>query len=174
MSLDVVAQDQTTMVLGFGVRTVARVFRGFRGDPVPIPVTPSQNMVTEHFVRPSDIDIFFHLNNAMYLRHAELARWELLPRTGLLQKAIKDRWMFLVVSQDADYLKPLPPLAKFTMNTRAEPDETGKYLMFTHDFLYKDEMYATARVKAIVKRTTGDYAGQTVKPKDMPEFFAAE
>ena len=162
------------MVLGFGFRTVARVLRGFRGDPVPIPIAPSYDMVTEHFVRPSDIEIFFHLNHAMYLRHAELARWELLPRTGLLQKAVKDRWMFLVVSQDADYLKPLPPLVKFTMNTRAEPDKTGKYLMFTHDFWYKGEMYCSARVKAIVKRSSGELAGQTVKPKDMPEFFAHE
>ena len=32
----------------------------------------------------------------------------------------------------------------------------------------------SARVKAIVKRSSGELAGQTVKPKDMPEFFAHE
>ena len=137
-------------------------------------ISAGKLVVFDIALNQSDIDIFFHLNNAMYLRHAELARWELLPRTGLLQKAVKDRWMFLVVSQDADYLKPLPPLVKFTMNTRAEPDKTGKYLMFTHDFWYKGEMYCSARVKAIVKRSSGELAGQTVKPKDMPEFFAHE
>ena len=162
------------MVLGFGLRTAQRVFRGFYlSERVPLPIAPSTSMVTEHFVRLSDVDLFFHLNNAMYLRHTELARWELLPRTGLLQKAIKDRWMFLVVSQDAHYLKPLPPLVRFTMDTRVAPDESGKYLMFTHDFWYRDELHCSARVKAIVKRTTGELAGQTVKPMDMPEYFEA-
>ena len=160
------------MVLGFTARTAGRVLRGFLiSERVQTPVAPSVNMTTQHFVRPSDCDMFMHMNNAMYFRHAELARWELLPRTGLLQKAISERWMFLVVDQFASYMKPIKPFSSFEVKTRAGSDDSGKYIMFTHEFWYKDSLYCTANVKAIVKRTTGKFAGQTVKPIDMPEFF---
>jgi len=118
---------------------------------------------------PVDCDFFFHMNNCMYFRHAELARWELLPRTGILQAAVKHKWMFLVVSQDADYLLPLPPLTKFKIQTTATTDETNKYMYFAHDFISEsgDTLYCTANVKAIVKEMSGKTKGKTVRPKQI-------
>lgn len=163
------------MVVGHALRAIGRVAKGFyvrRSSPVPC----STVMITDHYSRPVDCDFFGHMNNAFYFRHAELARWELLPRTGILQQAVKHKWMFLVVSQDADYLKPLPPLSTFSVVTKATKCEADKYLFFRHDFISPDGSmtYCTANVRAIVKHMRGHLRGKTVRPSEMDDMTDEE
>ena len=181
------------MVLGHGFRAIGRIVKGLwhtsRVGTLPIVVRPSVSssfskgketnrtkrivLKTDHFSRPVDCDFFGHMNNSFYFRHAELARWQLLPQTGILQLAIKYRWMFLVVQQSAEYLKPLPPLTKFHVRTTATTDVNDKYLWFHHDFVSttdENDVYCTAKVKAIVKHFGGDQAGKTVRPSQMNQL----
>lgn len=163
------------MVVGHAARAIFRIAKGFflrsKGkDSVAPGAGPVSTMTTTgHRARIGDCDFFMHMNNAMYLRHAELARWELLPRTGILQAALKHRWMFLVVSQQAEYLKPLPPLSSFSIETTSYADKADKYLLFKHDFISDKDgsVFCTASVKGIGKHTRAGLAGKTVRPSEM-------
>ena len=54
----------------------------------------------------------------------ELARWELLPRIGMLQRALKEGWIFLVVEQQAVYTKPIKPFQRFQVTSTVSAVET--------------------------------------------------
>ena len=158
------------MVLGFSLRVLGRVARGLIKPRVAVPLPPSSVMVTSHRCRLVDVDFFWHQNNAAYLRCAELSRWELMPRLGLLQRAAAQGWMFLVAEQTAQYLKPIPPFARFEIRTTSRfegPD--GKWLVFDHEFVSPcgREVYCKASVKAIVKAASG----KTVKRDGLQDFF---
>lgn len=161
------------MVLGFTARVLGRIAKGLYAERIATPILARTEMMTRHFVRPVDCDFFFHMNNASYFRHAELARWELLPRLGMLQIGWQQNWIFLAVDQQASYLHPLPPLTKFDICTTAAFDDTGKYLDFTHEFVSDGKTVCTVRIRTIVKvGGNGPLSGKTVKLKDLPEFFA--
>ena len=88
------------MVVGHAIRAMGRIVKGLvskSSTAIETKTSGEISLKTFHFSRPVDCDFFFHMNNCMYFRHAELARWELLPRTGILQAALKHKWMFLVV-----------------------------------------------------------------------------
>ena len=91
-------------------RVVRTVVRSYAHPKIPLPITRESVVTTKHTALIKDNDFFMHMNNCMYFRHAELARWEMLPRSGLLQAAIKNNWMFLAVRQDANYIRALHSL----------------------------------------------------------------
>ena len=148
--------------------------RSYAHPKIPLPITRESVVTTKHTALIKDNDFFMHMNNCMYFRHAELARWEMLPRSGLLQAAIKNNWMFLAVRQDANYIRALPlfPLwATFEIRTSFAQDSGGKFIDFTHDFYKDDEMFASLKVRACIKLSRGPERGKTVKPIDLPDFF---
>ena len=161
---------QTIMVLTFSLRVIATICKGlYQGRNIPTPIKPSQVMTTYHRCWFRDIDFFMHMNNAMYFRHFELARWELLPRTGLLQHALKENWMFLAVEQDCKYLKMVRPLTKFECRSSITIAD-NKWLDFHHSLWSMDgkTLYSEGMVRAVVKRRNG----KTVRPSEFPEFIA--
>ena len=161
---------QTIMVLTFSLRVIATICKGlYQGRNIPTPIKPSQVMTTYHRCWFRDIDFFMHMNNAMYFRHFELARWELLPRTGLLQHALKENWMFLAVEQDCKYLKIVRPLTKFECRSSITIAD-NKWLDFHHSLWSMDgkTLYSEGMVRAVVKRRNG----KTVRPSEFPEFIA--
>ena len=83
---------------------------------------------------PVDIDIFFHMNNAKYIRVAELARWHITPATGIL--TARERHLFLAVEQRIQYFKPIAPFQKYTVRTTLSysPDD-NKWLHYNHAFI---------------------------------------
>jgi acyl-CoA thioesterase FadM len=160
------------MVFGFSMRVIATIAKGmFQGRDIPTPIRSGQVITTIHRCWPNDIDFFMHMNNAIYFRHFELARWEILPRTGLLQHAIKEKWMFLAVEQEAKYLKMIRPLSSFECRTQVTITD-GKWLDFHHSLFSMDgkTKYSEGTVRAVVKRRNG----KTVRPSEFPEFVAAD
>jgi|TARA_B100000795_G_C22562969_1_gene347087 acyl-CoA thioesterase FadM len=156
------------MVFTFSLRVIATICKGLiQGRNIPTPIKPDQVMTTVHRCWLRDIDFFGHMNNAIYFRHFELARWELLPRTGLLQHAIKENWMFLAVEQDAKYLKMVRPFQQFECRSTIEVAD-GKWLDFKHSIWSMDGKikYSEGTVRAVVKRSSG----KTVRPSEFPDF----
>jgi acyl-CoA thioesterase FadM len=51
-----------------------------------------------------------HMNNAAYLSHAELARWELLSYNGLLFKMLEQKTTLIVASTTVRYRREIRPL----------------------------------------------------------------
>ena len=60
---------------------------------------------------------FLHMNNAAYLQHAELARWEHGIATGFMRHASRERLIFLVASNAIRYRRELKPLQRFEVHT---------------------------------------------------------
>ena len=158
------------MVLTFSLRVLGTIGRGLiRGRDVKTPISSSDVITTVHRCWPTDIDFFMHMNNAIYFRAFELARWELLPRSGLLQHAIKENWMFLAVEQDAKYLRMIRPMTQYECRTKIKVTD-NKWLDFDHSLWSMDGQicYSTGNVRAVVKRSSG----KTVRPSEFPEFVA--
>ncbi len=107
--------------------------------------------------------MFLHMNNASYIRVAELARWRLLPQTGILPKTISEGWLFLAVEQTATYAKPIMPFQRYEVETTLTSHQ-DKWLMYEHKFVQcKDKVkegkepvvYATIKLRAVLKRADG-------------------
>mmetsp|Transcript_4134 Transcript_4134/g.9380 ORF Transcript_4134/g.9380 Transcript_4134/m.9380 type:complete len:215 (+) Transcript_4134:79-723(+) len=65
-----------------------------------------------------DIDGFGHMNNASYLVHAELARWEMSAANGSLGANISEQCAFLVAGAAVRYRREIGPLfRKFQIKT---------------------------------------------------------
>eukprot|EP01062_Namystynia_karyoxenos_P002766 TRINITY_DN10977_c0_g1_i1.p2 TRINITY_DN10977_c0_g1~~TRINITY_DN10977_c0_g1_i1.p2 ORF type:complete len:206 (+),score=65.68 TRINITY_DN10977_c0_g1_i1:83-619(+) len=123
---------------------------------------------------PVDCDLFLHMNNAAYIRVAELCRWGQLVETGLFSHAIRGRWVFLVAEQRAEYRRPIAPFRRYQVEStiRIEDD---KWIHYTHTFMplpgsVKDpKPYCVLHVRAVVK----DRSGRTIRPShiaaDLPE-----
>ena len=65
-----------------------------------------------------DVDIMMHMNNASYLSHAELARWEWTAFGGLLAGSVRDKAAFIVTAATVRYRREIAPFQKFDIETR--------------------------------------------------------
>jgi len=65
-----------------------------------------------------DVDSYGHMNNASYLTHAELARWELSASNGLMKNMYKSETHFMVAASAIRYRRELRPIfRKFNVET---------------------------------------------------------
>lgn len=65
-----------------------------------------------------DVDLMFHMNNASYLTHAELARWEWSAFNGTLAANLATKSYFIVSASMIRFRREIPPLKKFDIETR--------------------------------------------------------
>lgn len=56
-------------------------------------------------VRPNDLDVLGHVNNAVAIEYLEAGRWDWLGRQGLVQS---DRLIAVVARSEVDYLAEIP------------------------------------------------------------------
>jgi len=154
-------------MLVFTTRMLWHLAMGFAKPPK---VTSSKRSV-DLAMRCSllDIDTYLHMNNAQYLRVAELCRWRIFPATGIFAAAIKQRLMFLAVEQKISYLKPIEALQKYVVRTTCDIYKDDKWLYYEHTFLqHPDEVpkdkepqvFAKVVLRAVMKLP----GGKTVKP----------
>ena len=113
---------------------------------------------------PVDLDVYCHMNNANYLRVAELCRWKQMALTGLAGAAAKRGWMFLIAEQTIEYRTPIKPFQMYRVrNEMAVVDD--KWIHYHHYF--EDEtgskQYAVINMRAVVKHTSG----RTIRPSDI-------
>lgn len=109
---------------------------------------------------PIDMDAFMHMNNASYVRVAELARWRIFPQTGFFDKR-NSGILFLVVDQSVQYFKPIGPLQQYTVKVTITSSE-NKWLHYKHAFIQhpvregkEPIVYALVESRAVLKRKNG-------------------
>jgi acyl-CoA thioesterase FadM len=120
---------------------------------------------------PVDMDIFIHMNNASYIRVAELHRWRMLSESGLLKQMMKDKTIFLAVDQSITYSRPILPFQKYIVTTTVKASDDDKWMYYQHSFdqpgEVKDEKtrkhYALITLKAVMKAPSG----KTVRPSEV-------
>ena len=155
-------------MLFFTLRIINQLVRGWV-KPLNITSTKSAPISYDVSLRcwPVDIDIFMHMNNAMYVRCAELARWRIFPQSGSLQMTTMSGILFLAVDQHVVYHRPILPFSKYIIRTTLSTTD-NKWLHYCHTFQQDPsqvkpgedpKIYAVVNCKAVLK----EKSGKTVK-----------
>jgi len=99
--------------------------------------------------RAGILDYFMHLNNASFLSHAELARWEMTASTGLFSSQIQTA--LLVVSCAVRYRQEISPLFRqFQVDTTLATID-DRSMWFVHHFRYPEVGNDRTRAQVIVR-----------------------
>ena len=98
-----------------------------------------------------DVDYLGHLNNAAYLAHAEMARWEMTAQNGILGIMARDGANFLVASTAVRFRREIRPLfRKFQIDSSlVAMDE--RYLWMVQNFRYPIEGRNRVRAQVVVQ-----------------------
>lgn len=97
-------------------------------------------------VWPSDLDTNLHMNNGVYLSIMDLARTDLVLRSGLMKVIKKKGWYPVVASQTIRYRRSLDPFRRFSVRTKLVGwDERFFYIQ--QSFMLGKEVAALAVVK---------------------------
>ena len=77
--------------------SATKATQGEEAESNPVPVGLDRNNPHLYYSRAGlfDVDIYNHMNNAAYLTHAELARWEWSATTGFLDSQVKSQSAFV-------------------------------------------------------------------------------
>jgi acyl-CoA thioesterase FadM len=119
-------------------------------------------------------DTNLHVNNAAYLTFMEYARWAMSLRTGLLGRALRSRWIFLVAGASVTYRRPLPVLRSFTVRTELIATE-GRWLLLSQDFFdHGGRPAARGIVRAMLRGREGPVSPADVLGRPGPTFGSAE
>jgi acyl-CoA thioesterase FadM len=116
---------------------------------------PSEPFVVSLRAWPWHCDAYRHLNNAVYLRLAEDARWAWTARTPLLKQALKSKWVFLVGGADVVYRRSVPLMSRLELISRVVGVDE-RWLYFSQEFLLPSGKSACRiLIRAMVRSPTG-------------------
>lgn len=102
--------------------------------------------VRSFLVWPSDIDIFRHMNNGIYLTLLDLARFDLMKRSNTWQRLKKLKVHPVVVQETITFRKSLTPWLRFQVETKIIGWD-DKAFFIGQRFVVGREIYAEAVVK---------------------------
>ena len=112
-------------------------------------------------VTPFESDLRF-LNNARYLTFMEVARLDMMIKSGIFKKVIKDGWVPLVASQSIRYKRPLRRWDNFQVESQVVDGDSHSFYI-EHRFRAKGVTVALGFVRAVIlkrgKRLTLDEIG---------------
>lgn len=113
-------------------------------------------------VLPTDLDIYRHMNNGVFLTLMDLGRFDQGLRTGHWQKWNKLGWYPIVVNSTITYRKSLEPWQKFDIETKVIGwDDIAYYI--EQRFVRDGEIYAKAIMRGrFLKRSWGILTPQEV------------
>lgn len=126
-------------------------------------------------VWPTDLDLYMHMNNGVYLTLMDIARYDQGLRTGFWQQWNKRGWYPIVVNSTISYRKSLEPWQKFDIETKVIGwDDIAYYI--EQRFVRNGEIYARAIMRGrFLKRSWGILTPQEVMegsggwPGETPE-----
>jgi acyl-CoA thioesterase FadM len=135
-----------------------------------------------HFrVQPNDLDILRHMNNGRYFSIMDLARVDLMARSGLWAKLKTAGWYPVVVHESMTFRRSLKVFDRYTVRTTVIGWD-DKHVVMEQVFHRGEEEIALAIVKArFLKRTGGSVltddvlrmANITQPSPVLPELVAA-
>ena len=115
-------------------------------------------------VMPTDLDVYNHMNNGIFLTLMDIGRYDQGLRSGIWQKWNKLGWFPIVVNSTITYRKALLPWQKFTLETKVLGwDDIAYYI--EQRFVRDGEIYARAIMRGrFLKRSWG-----TLTPDEVME-----
>ena len=122
------------------------------------PCGPLGPVRTPFRVMPTDLDVLRHVNNGAYFSLLDLARADLLIRSGLLPRLLERGWFAVVSAESIRFRRSLRLFDRFVVETSVVGwDHRAVYIH--HRFLRGDESVAVAFVAArFLRREGGDVA----------------
>jgi acyl-CoA thioesterase FadM len=119
------------------------------------PAKPLGPCITTFRVLPNDLDVLLHMNNGRYFSIMDLARVDLMARSGLWAKLKLARWYPVVVHESMTFRRSLKVFERYTVRTTVIGwDE--KHIVMEQAFHHGEVEVALAIVKArFLKRTGG-------------------
>ncbi len=100
-------------------------------------------------VWPSDLDLNLHMNNGRYLVLMDLGRFDLMQRTGLVNKSLRERWMPVVSDVKIRYRHSLEPFQRFELQTRLVGWDR-KWFYLEQRFERQGRLMARALVRGVI------------------------
>jgi acyl-CoA thioesterase FadM len=132
-------------------------------------------------VWPPDLDVLFHVNNGVYLSMLDVARVDMLLRSGMARRLRKAGFYPVVAAETIRFRRSLQLFQPFEVETRIIGwDE--KAFIIAHHFLRGDELVADAVVRArFLKRKGGTVSthelltllGKSDTSPPLPEWIDA-
>jgi acyl-CoA thioesterase FadM len=124
--------------------------------------------VTPFRVMPTDLDTALHVNNGVYFQLLDLARLDLLIRSGNLTRFRRRRWFPVIGAQTIQYHRALLPFRRFYVHTRWIGSDEHTYFFSQRIFEDREgrRLVAEAAVRALTVRRNGGGA------VPMQEFLA--
>jgi acyl-CoA thioesterase FadM len=132
-------------------------------------------------VWPPDLDVLFHVNNGVYLSMLDVARVDLMLRSGIGRRLRKTGIYPVVAAQTIRYRRSLQLFQRFEIETRVIGWDEKAFLI-QHRFLRRGEVVAEAVVRSrFLKRQGGtvssrellDLIGHPGPSPQLPEWVAA-
>jgi YbgC/YbaW family acyl-CoA thioester hydrolase len=105
-------------------------------------------------VLPTDLDIFMHMNNGLYLTLMDLGRMDILVRSGFFAVARKRGWYPVVGTATIEYKKSLQLFDRYTIATRMIRWD-DRWFYIEQQFIKGDRVAATATIKAMMRSKEG-------------------
>jgi YbgC/YbaW family acyl-CoA thioester hydrolase len=132
---------------------------------------------TPYRVWPTDLDVFMHVNNGVYLSMMDLARMDLMSRSGLMQPIRARGWYPVVTAQTIQYRRSLKLFDRFDIVTRVLA-WTDKEILVSQQFVRNRIVVASALMRGRFLSKQGSVpmseiialAGNPKPPTDVPEF----
>jgi len=105
---------------------------------------------TRFVTSPTDLDILRHMNNGVYLSIMDVARFDMLHRTGVWKIFMERGWYPVVVAETISFRKSLTVGQRFTVESRilgfdakavyveqrfVRPDASGAPEIYAHGFI---------------------------------------
>lgn len=110
-------------------------------------------------VLPTDLDVLRHMNNGVYLSILDIARLDLLHRSGLWAELKSRGWYPVVVAETISFRRSLELWQRFEVETRMLGfDERALYVeqRFVVESGGQRQVYARAHIRArLLKRSGG-------------------
>jgi acyl-CoA thioesterase FadM len=109
-------------------------------------------------VLPTDLDVFRHMNNGVYLSVFDIGRFDMLRRNGVWRIFVERGWYPVVASETITFRKSLRLWQAFTVESRIIGfDDRAAYVQ--HRAVVDGEIYAEAFIKARFLRRSGGTVG---------------
>ena len=126
------------------------------------PVSVLGPCVTPFRCYPSDLDVIRHMNNGKYFSLLDLARVDLMTRSGLKNILSQNGWYPVVAAETIRFKKSIQVFQKFDVETCVVGWDEKAFIL-RQRFLSKDTVIAEAIVRARFLKKSGG----SVSPADI-------
>lgn len=111
-------------------------------------------VVTPFRVWPSDLDVLMHMNNSKYLALMDIARMDLMYRSGVWKKISAQGWYPVVAGQTISYFSSLNPWKTFDVKTQLLGLD-DKWVYLEQKFYSEGKLHAHAIVRTRFLKKSG-------------------